>query len=76
MKRKGDDELLTSTGLATLSAGLACLIAGVAVSAFVSGFAALLAGLCLVGLAGIALVSFAFVLVGKSEDRDLGKRPR
>ena len=42
--------------------------------AFGAGFVASIVGGCLLGLAGIAFVSFAFLLVGESEDRDYRKR--
>jgi hypothetical protein len=36
----------------------------------------MLVGICLLGVAGIAFVSLAFLLVGESEDREYGRRPR
>lgn len=56
--------------------GIAALIAGVAILLAVSGVVALVVGIVLVGLGGIGLVSFAFLLVGEGEDRDRLKNPR
>jgi uncharacterized membrane protein (Fun14 family) len=67
---------LTTADLAAMCGGLACLAAGIVLLAFVSGFAAKLLGACLLGVVGIAFVSLAFLLVGESEDRDYGRRPR
>jgi hypothetical protein len=67
---------LTTADLAAICGGLACLAASIVLLAFVSGFAAMLLGACLLGVAGIAFVSLAFLLVGESEDRDYGRRPR
>jgi hypothetical protein len=66
----------TTADLAALCSGLACLLAGIVLLAFVSGFGAMLVGICLLGVAGIAFVSLAFLLVGESEDREYGRRPR
>jgi hypothetical protein len=66
----------TTADLAALCGGLACLLAGIVLLAFVSGFGAMLVGICLLGVAGIAFVSLAFLLVGESEDREYGRRPR
>ena len=55
-------------GLALGAAVLA--LAGVLVLAFVPGFGAELAGAVLLGIAGIAAVALAFLIVGESEDRD------
>lgn len=53
--------------------GLACLLAGIALLALARSFAATLVAICLLGLAGIAIVSLLFLLVGESEDRDYGQ---
>jgi hypothetical protein len=50
--------------------GVTSLIAGIALLAIGGSFAVVLAGAILLGLAGIAFVSLAFLLVGQSEDRD------
>lgn len=52
------------------------VIAGIAVLAFASGTAAIVAGATLLGLAAIGLVSLAFLLVGESEERDRRRYPR
>jgi hypothetical protein len=56
--------------------GLACLLAGILLLALASSFAATLVAICLLGLAGIAIVSLLFLLVGESEDRDYDKNLR
>jgi hypothetical protein len=61
--------------IAILTAALAA-VAGILVLVLASGFAALLAGVILLGLAGIALTALAFLLVGQSEERDRRRRPR
>ncbi|HWF31089.1 MAG TPA: hypothetical protein VG188_00840 [Solirubrobacteraceae bacterium] len=58
----------------TLVAGVVCLLAGIVLVAVVPGFAAAVAGACLLGLAGIAFVALAFLLVGEGEERDY-RRP-
>jgi hypothetical protein len=40
----------------------------------VPGFVASIAGACLLGLAGIAFVALAFLLVGEGEERDYRQR--
>jgi hypothetical protein len=62
---------LSVAGLALLA-----LIAGVALLLAVNGVAAMVAGIVLVGLGGIALVSLVFLLVGEGEDRDRMRNPR
>lgn len=63
---------------------LAARIAVLALVLFAAGVVALLAtdavlvtavGWALVGIAGVLVVSLAFLLVGESEDRDRRKRP-
>ena len=76
MRTRRTDSAWTTADLAALSGGLACLLAGIVLLAFVSGFGAMLVGLFLLGVAGVAFVSLAFLLVGESEDRDYGERPR
>jgi hypothetical protein len=58
----------------TIAGGLVCLVAGVLLLVLVSGFAAMIAGICLLGLAGVAFVSLLFLLVGEGEDRDYDPR--
>jgi hypothetical protein len=76
MRTKRAGSPWTTADLAALCGGLACLLAGVVLLAFVSGFGAMLVGICLLGVSGVAFVSLAFLLVGESEDRDYGGRPR
>jgi hypothetical protein len=57
------------------AAGLA-LVAGVVVLLLAHGVAASVVGIVLLGLAGIALVAVAFLLVGASEERDRMRHPR
>jgi hypothetical protein len=52
------------------------LIAGVVVLLLVSGVGATVAGIVLIGLGGIALVSLAFLVIGQGEDRDRMRNPR
>lgn len=53
-----------------LAAGVVCLLAGIVLIVAVPGFGAAVAGACLLGLAGIAFVALAFLLVGEGEERD------
>ena len=52
------------------------VVAGVLAVVLLSGTAQLVAGSVLFGLAGIALVSLAFLLVGQSEEADRRRNPR
>jgi Kef-type K+ transport system membrane component KefB len=61
---------LTRADRLTLAAGVVCLLAGIVLVAVVPGFGASVAGACLLGLAGIAFVALAFLLVGEGEERD------
>jgi hypothetical protein len=63
------------TPILASSAALA-LVVGVVVLAVGSGFAAMLVGIVLLGLAGIAIVSLVFLLIGESEERDREQHPR
>jgi hypothetical protein len=67
---------LTGADRLTLTAGVVCLLAGVVLVVAVPGFAASVAGACLLGLAGIAFVALAFLLVGEGEERDYRKGAR
>jgi hypothetical protein len=58
-----------------LGLALLALVGGIVLMLAVPGVAATVAGIVLVGLAGIALVSLAFLLVGQGEDRDRLRRP-
>jgi hypothetical protein len=60
----------TGTDRFTLAAGVLCLFAGIVLVAAIPGFGAAVAGACLLGLAGIAFVALAFLLVGEGEERD------
>lgn len=61
---------LTGADRLALAVGVVCLLAGVVLVAAVPGFAASVVGACLLGLAGIAFVALAFLLVGEGEERD------
>jgi len=74
MRSRRADGRLTTPDLVALGGGAACVLAGIVLVAFVSGFAATLVGTCPLGLGGIAFVSLAFLLVGESEDRNYGRR--
>jgi hypothetical protein len=76
MRRRRSSTPLTRADLAVIWGGLACLLAGILLLALASSFAATLVAICLLGLAGIAIVSLVFLLVGESEDRDYGKHVR
>ena len=65
---------LTGADRLALAVGVVCLLAGVALVAAVPGFVASVAGACLLGLAGIAFVALAFLLVGEGEERDYRRR--
>jgi len=68
--RAGDRSALTGADRLLVVAGALCVIAGVLVLIVGDGFVASIVGAGLLGLAGIAFVSLAFLLVGESEDRD------
>jgi hypothetical protein len=63
------------TTAVVVALALASLVAGVTLLLAVDGVGAMVAGIVLVGLAGIALVSLAFLLVGQGEDRDRAHHP-
>jgi hypothetical protein len=69
-RRRNGRAPLTGADRLTLAVGVVCLLAGIVLIAAVSGFAAAVAGACLLGLAGIAFVALAFLLVGEGEERD------
>lgn len=68
--RRNSNAPLTGADRITLAAGVVCLLAGIVLIAAVPGFGAAVAGACLLGLAGIAFVALAFLLVGEGEERD------
>jgi hypothetical protein len=68
-RASGRPQLTGADGL-LIAAGTLCLIAGLLVLLVGAGFAASIVGAGLLGLAGIAFVSLAFLLVGESEDRE------
>jgi hypothetical protein len=76
MRRGSSSTPLTRTDLVVIWGGLMCLLAGILVLVLASSFTATLVAICLLGLAGIAIVSLVFLLVGESEDRDYGKHLR
>jgi hypothetical protein len=61
---------LTGADRLTLAIAIVCLLAGIVLIVAVPGFGAAVAGACLLGLAGIAFVALAFLLVGEGEERD------
>jgi hypothetical protein len=65
---------LTKADRLALGAGVLALSTGVVVLVVAHGFTATLIGAGLLGLAGIAFVALAFLLVGESEDRMGGSR--
>jgi hypothetical protein len=64
---------LTSADLLAGGVGVVALIAGGVLLAAGDGTVASIGGAALLGLAGIAFVALAFLLVGESEDRDRGE---
>jgi hypothetical protein len=64
---------LTRADLFTGAVGGVALLAGLVVLLAVGETAGSIVGAGLLGLAGIAFVALAFLLVGESEDRDRGK---
>jgi MFS family permease len=54
----------------TICVGLLALIVGAALLAVSRSFLLSIAGACLLGLAAVAFVALAFLMVGESEDRD------
>jgi hypothetical protein len=66
---------LTAADKTAISVSVAAAVAGIALMVLSSGSVALVIGACLVGVAGIAVVALVFLLVGESEDRDLGSGP-
>jgi hypothetical protein len=64
------------TNAIILGLALLALLGGIALLVAAHGVAGTVAGIVLVGLAGIALVSLLFLLVGQGEDRDRMRNPR
>jgi hypothetical protein len=64
---------LTRADLFAATAGALALVAGLVLILAVGETVASIVGAGLVGLAGIAFVALAFLLVGESEDRDRRK---
>ena len=54
----------------SVALAFAALAAGVVLLTAVAGEVAMVAGIALVGLAGIGLVALVFLLVGQGEDRE------
>ena len=67
------DRFLNSVVLAL---SVLALLAGIVLLLAVHGLGATVAGISLLGLAGIALVSLAFLIVGQGEDRDRTRHPQ
>jgi MFS family permease len=61
---------------ALIALGAIALIAGAILVALASGTVLMVIGIALLGLAAIAFVSLAFLLVGQSEERDRQRHPR
>jgi uncharacterized membrane protein YkgB len=61
---------VTKTDLFTVSLGVLALVAGIVVLLAARGQWASIVGALLLGLAGIAFVALAFLIVGESEDRE------
>jgi hypothetical protein len=63
---------ITKSDVFTASLGVLALLAGIVVLLAGQGGLTSTIGAVLLGLAGIAFVALAFLLVGESEDRDRG----
>jgi uncharacterized membrane protein YuzA (DUF378 family) len=61
---------LSRSDVFTASLGILALLAGIVVLVAGQGSLASTIGAVLLGLAGLAFVALAFLLVGESEDRD------
>jgi len=59
-----------------VAAALALLVAGIVVVALADAVALTAVGWGLAGIAGVVLISYAFLLIGESEDRDRLRNPR
>jgi len=59
-----------------LATACGALVAGIVALAVLGGVAQVVAASALLGIAGIALVSLAFLLVGQSEEADRRRHPR
>jgi len=70
-RRSPQHRRLTPDDVVAMCIGSITLIAGVLVLALAHGALAGYVGVGLLGIAGIALVSLAFLLVGESEDREI-----
>jgi MFS family permease len=68
--------VLSGSDRLAIAVGVASLVAGVLVLALAHGWVAVIVGACLLGLAGIALVSLVFLVIGEGEERDRGEEPR
>jgi hypothetical protein len=58
-----------------IGAAIVALVAGGVLLAAFDTVATIVVGAMLVGVAGVALVSLAFLVVGESEDRDRERHP-
>ncbi|MCW2954162.1 MAG: hypothetical protein JWQ48_3332 [Conexibacter sp.] len=58
-----------------IGAAIVALVVGGALLAAFDTVATIVVGAMLVGVAGVALVSLAFLVVGESEDRDRERHP-
>lgn len=58
-----------------LAAGLALIVVGIVVVVLADAVALAAVGWGLFGVGGVVLVSYAFLLVGESEDRDRARNP-
>jgi hypothetical protein len=74
--RHSTRQQLTSADRVAIGIALFSFAGGVALLAGVRGFTASIFGVFLVGIAAIAAVSLAFLLIGESEDRHYRKGPQ
>lgn len=59
-----------------VTVAVALLVVGIAIVALADATALTAVGWGLAGIAGVVLISYAFLLVGESEDRDRLRNPR
>jgi uncharacterized membrane protein YkgB len=71
--RRSRTNRLTGADMIAVAVGLTALLAGVVLLVATSDYTIAIVGAGLLGVAGIAFVALAFLMVGESEDRDYRK---
>jgi hypothetical protein len=72
---QGPDRSDSRLNASVIAFALLALAGGIALLIASEGVAATVAGIVLIGLAGIALVSLSFLVIGQGEDRDRARHP-